>query len=165
MDRNVEIQRQTAVFLDSLGRTEFFHAVGQPLPGKVERVNSWFGAHRLSRSNAWTDAQNEVANDLRARVRAVDKTLYNTWNDHVNVIKPQIEAIIRRQMTSFWLKRLVLGRMISGVEWDLLIAATERQFSGVCPLGVGSLIGDYYLAGHYPCGWLGEYPEGQLVVF
>ncbi len=48
---------------------------------------------------------------------------------------------------------------------DLLYIVLDSSYGPPAPAGIYSRLLDAYASGHYPCGWIGEYPEGRLVVY
>jgi hypothetical protein len=51
------------------------------------------------------------------------------------------------------------------VNYDITGVCMEAEYADVCPSGFFTHIGDWYLRGHFPCGWWGMFPQGRLVVY
>lgn len=51
------------------------------------------------------------------------------------------------------------------VQWDVLHLAAEAAFADVCPPGFYASQAYWYVKGHFPCGWQGDFPDGKLVIF
>jgi hypothetical protein len=52
------------------------------------------------------------------------------------------------------------------VQWDILAALMEHAYLGSghrCFFFLELL--SVYEAGHFPCGWIGPWPQGKLVVY
>jgi hypothetical protein len=48
---------------------------------------------------------------------------------------------------------------------DMMGILSEAEYLDVCPPGFFTRYAlPSYLRGHFPCGWQGAYPDGQLVV-
>lgn len=54
---------------------------------------------------------------------------------------------------------------VAQVQWDILAIAMEAEYSDVVEPGLYSQLAKWYLAGRFPCGWQGEFPEGRVIVF
>lgn len=48
------------------------------------------------------------------------------------------------------------------VHWDILHACMEIEYSDVRQPAFFSNQVDWYLAGHFPCGWDGSFTEGEM---
>jgi len=51
------------------------------------------------------------------------------------------------------------------VQWDILHLAIESEYSDIFPPGFYASQAYWYLKGHFPCGWEGNFPKGKLVVY
>src|SRR5258708_2980670 len=51
------------------------------------------------------------------------------------------------------------------VHWDIMGFCMEAEYADVCPPGFFTSIGHWYVNGHFPCGWLGAFPQGKLVIY
>ena len=56
--------------------------------------------------------------------------------------------------------------VVHSTRWDVLSALMENAYleSGHRCFFFLELL-SVYEAGHFPCGWLGEWPEGKLIVY
>lgn len=55
--------------------------------------------------------------------------------------------------------------VIPSVQWDLLGALMENSFKGSGHAAFFFLeLLTVYEAGHFPCGWRGNWPQGELLV-
>lgn len=41
----------------------------------------------------------------------------------------------------------------------------KARYADVCPPGFYASQAYWYVQGHFPCGWQGEFPKGKLVVY
>lgn len=51
------------------------------------------------------------------------------------------------------------------IKLDVLGACMENEYADLIPPKLFKDRIDWYLAGHFPCGWEGDFPEGSLIVF
>ena len=91
---------------------------------------------------------------------------YNrTWNRFVGSIwtawLPISDATIQPVATTHKLP----SRFVEIVNLDIVMACLELEYADLIPPRYFKDRLDWYLAGHFPCGWDGEFPEGRLIVF
>lgn len=51
------------------------------------------------------------------------------------------------------------------VQWDILCLCMEAEYADVFPPGFYTAKGHYYANGHFPCGWQGDFPHGQFIIY
>jgi hypothetical protein len=51
------------------------------------------------------------------------------------------------------------------VQWDILHVCMEAEYADVYPPGFYASQAYWYVKGHYPCGWQGEFPKGKLIIY
>jgi hypothetical protein len=54
---------------------------------------------------------------------------------------------------------------IRAVEWDIMMLLTEADHSDLVKPAFYAVLGFYYIKGHFPCGWEGNFPQGRLIVY
>jgi hypothetical protein len=54
---------------------------------------------------------------------------------------------------------------VESVKWDLRAACMELEYADLVPPRYFAERARWYLAGHFPCGWEGDFPEGCLIVY
>src|SRR3954465_6246478 len=84
------------------------------------------------------------------------------WNGIVTSVSPLIRRHVDLQISqvSVLYPRLDFSVAASGVRWQLIHACIEVAYSDLMPTGFFFALANYYLHGHYPCGWDGDYPDG-----
>ncbi|MBN2384552.1 hypothetical protein JXQ70_16890 [bacterium] len=150
---------------------DWFSACGKSFTGEVsmpiQPVSSWAQAQRSCRSELWENVQLEAQNQLTIWLHHNDRTNYQKWNDLVtgfksSVINPLVDGHIRTFLEEHGLD----GAIEHCVSWDLLAALMENAY-----FGSGHKVFFFlelltvYEAGHFPCGWEGDWPEGELMVY
>jgi plasmid stabilization system protein ParE len=156
--------------LDAIQRltdAKWFRSVDEPIrDGKVIQVHSWKEASRYYSSNDWEDVANEAGNDLHA----IGDTLHpdwsaSRWNRRVKEIKRQVEPMVEERVVPIIRDQKISELLEACVKWDLVAFCEASEFRDEAPESFYLNIGEWYLSGHLPCGWVGAYPEGKLVVF
>jgi hypothetical protein len=51
------------------------------------------------------------------------------------------------------------------VQWDILSVAIEAEYADVYPPGFFASQAYWYVHGHFPCGWQGDFPDGTLMIY
>jgi hypothetical protein len=133
----------------------------------VLRVPDWTRATELCRTDQWDGAELEAQNQLTVWLHMNARQDYQKWNDHVfdfkkNLINPVVVPAVRAYCRQLGLDDSVLH----SVCWDVLGALMESHYlyTGHQAFFFLELL-ELYEAGHFPCGWSGEWPKGEVYVF
>jgi len=51
------------------------------------------------------------------------------------------------------------------VQWDILHVCMEAECADVFPAAYYASQAYWYVKGHFPCGWEGEFPKGKLIIY
>lgn len=159
---NLAARIRTAPWFARCGEP-FSSAVSVP----VETVGSWAAALAACAAPARETAQLEAGNQLSAWLSRHARDRYREWNDLIRrhqaeVVTPLTERVLRPVAEARGLDPVFVG----AVEWDILHALMENSYldTGHRAFFFLELL-TVYEAGHYPCGWSGDWPEGRLLVF
>ena len=90
---------------------------------------------------------------------------YNKWNDLVIPLKPVVTVLVEEKSAPLLASRPMPKVFLGDVRWQILHACMETEYSYVVPPGQFYALTRWYIAGHFPCGWRGEWPEGKLIVY
>jgi hypothetical protein len=162
----VPMNDTAAGLLKDLERSALFAQVGTPVESdSVLTVESWKEASKRCRAReakyAWGEALNVLSDELRPK----DLSRYRLWNEIASeardkvksLLMPQIERVSNAQKFGTFFANTVVG--------DFVGACIELAYADLVPPRFFAAITKWYLAGHWPCGWEGEYPEGRLIIF
>jgi hypothetical protein len=159
---------------DIVGRVraiDWFAHLGKPLSldltMPVVRVGSWSEAAECCRDAGWENAQLEAQNQLTFWLHQHDRDNYRQWNEFVvrnkeEVITPLTDGVLLPYQHRHGLD----DALVHSVQWDVLGALMENTYlsSGHWSFFFLELLW-VYEAGHFPCGWQGEWPSGALLVY
>lgn len=157
---------ETRYLVKCLIDADWFSRVGQPSgASEVIQVNSWGVAIEHVRAIEWEnlhlDLFNRLANavleyygeeecpmdpvgdELRATLVPVSEEKISAARLH-----PCVEDFVRVHSTA-----------------DLVLACLETEYEEFAERTFFQSLSGWYLKGHFPCGWQGEYPEGKLILF
>lgn len=156
---------------DRLPRIKWFAKCGTPdlfdLSVPVVQVPNWERALAGCSSDIWSNVQLEARNQLTIWLHNNDNENYQNWNRfardrNIAVLDPLMETQIRPFQCEHGLPK----SFADSVQWDLLGVLMEDIYSdsGHIVFFCHELL-TVYEAGHFPCGWTGEWPNGELLMF
>ena len=87
------------------------------------------------------------------------------WNSIIAEFKAVTGPLVHGQVHPLMVRFDLPQTFKHCVQWDILGVVEESEFSAHIAPGFATRLGNLYLAGHFPCGWVGAYADGILVVF
>ncbi len=142
--------------------------VGDPLPSNdtnmVLRVHSWDEAIRECSGEGWANLQLEATNTLTRELSENHRSEYRKWNRFVDATKEHMALDILQidnRVSELGIDPIVAA----SAKWDVLHAAMEERYAKLSQFRFFTQLIDLYVSGHFPCGWRGDWPTGQLVVY
>ena len=154
-----------------IGAIRWFANCGKPLAldltMKVDRARSWPMAMQACQSAAWENVELEAQNQLHMWLHQNDPDRCQAWNDIVTVHKTEVIApLIKEKLAPFQLEHGLDAAFVDSTTWDVLGALMENSYLSSRHQAYFFLeLLWVYEAGHFPCGWLGDWPDGKLVVY
>lgn len=169
----------TNTLLAALESAEWFARVGQtsesgPRATFLEReignpeicpVASWEEALSLASAAEWGNANLEAMNRLRNRIWPISQPRICQWNEVAQEIRAAVDPLVARKLDG-----------VSGIpsfppipraliRANLIGCCLESENSDLVPPSFFHVVAYWLLQGHYPCGWNGEFPGGELLLF
>ena len=150
---------------------DWFSAVGkQPLPAwsmPAVAVASQNQALKYCSARGWEDVTLEAANELTGFLTRRYDERYSQWNDIVIAAKSRIVTPLADRVWQPFAAQRGLGKgFVDCVSWDVLSAIMEHEYRDCTERPIFFLhLLEVYCAGHFPCGWAGKWPAGQLRVW
>lgn len=158
-------------FARELEAQDWFVACGQPLtislPFPVSQVGSWREAIDRCSDQSWEDVTLEARNRLTVFLHTHHRDDYRNWNAITIAAK---QRVVTQLMDRVWLpfaEQNGFGKvLVDCVSWDVMAAIMEHEYRDCLnrPEFFLHLL-QVYRAGHFPCGWSGEWPAGRLLVW
>jgi hypothetical protein len=156
---------RTIATLDRLEKAFWFSRVGTKEGSNAAVVTSWPEAIEHCGSFDWEDLRLDALNQYRLYIAERSMERLRLWNGTVREVKKvsgplverKIAAVLRKHALPEIFKILVCG--------DITLACMEAEYADVCPPGFFTSIGDWYVNGHFPCGWWGVFPQGKFVIY
>ena len=156
---------RTQVTLDELGQVEWFRNVGVQDTSAVEILSSWYAAIESCSSTDWENVCLEASNQYCERLVERSPKRFEKWNEIVVAIKPVSQALVREKTRKVIEGHHLPKTFLDAVNWDILHLCMEAEYTDVYPPGFYAASAYWYINGHFPCGWHGEFPNGKLIVY
>ena len=150
---------------------DWFANSGMPVTLDVtmpfHQLSCWDDAIKFCTSLECENSQLEAQNQLTLWLHLQDREHYQEWNDRVREHKKKTLDPLIEQVIDPLLAKSVSepAAVIPSVQWDVLGALMENSYlgSGHAALFFLELL-TVYEAGHFPCGWRGCWPQGELLI-
>jgi hypothetical protein len=153
---------------DRVKNIDWFAHVGENTPiacdVEVIRLSSWKDAIYECAAPDWENLQIQARNATTQYLNLYHKEEFQKWNLYTNEAKDLLASDFNR--LAEYVSTQGLDKIVAdSVRWDILSAVLQEQY---WHLGAPKFFLDlfpFYEAGHFPCGWCGNWPEGKLVIF
>lgn len=157
---------RTVATLNQLKHVEWFERVGiKDAEGDAEVLGSWHQAIESCDSPEWEDLCLEAANQFCERLVERSPARFSKWNDVVRDIKPTVLDFVKLKTRRVITENDLPKVFIDSVNWDILNLCMESEYADVFPPAFFASQGFWYMSGHFPCGWKGQFPEGKIIIF
>jgi hypothetical protein len=164
---NYKLSPRTIELGEVLLTVPWFESIGQPLdaPHAAKRVETLRNAIKLFRSTHWDSTILEARNGFSETLYAKAPDLPDNWNEIIYATNDLFEDRYKAVY-----EKLVREKGLPPKNWTQFIltirhACQESEYIDILPLGFFSEIISWYMDGYFPCGFDGDYPNGQLMVY
>jgi hypothetical protein len=83
----------------------------------------------------------------------------------VDELKPVTESLVVDKIRDVVASNGLPTVFEDTVKWDILHICMEAAYADVFPPGFYANQAHWYVKGHFPCGWEGDFPAGRMVVY
>jgi hypothetical protein len=156
---------RTIATLDQLEKASWFSRVGINEGFGTAVVATWPEAMDRCDSSAWDDLQLEALNQYRVCIARRSRERLQLWNDTVDEVKKISRPLVDRKIATVVREHALPEIFKICVNWDITGFCMEAEYADLCPPGLFTNLGHWYLNGHFPCGWWGVFPQGKLVIY
>jgi hypothetical protein len=147
-----------------LKATMLFTQVGEPIDDdSVLQVFNWNDAWQARLSQLWQYLAYDERNCFTRTLARSHRERYQLWNSVTQQCRPLVVECVDRSIEVCPSEARESIKV--NAQWSLLNGLMEVEYADVVPPAFFTKLLDWYMRGHYPCGWEGEYPEGKLIVF
>lgn len=117
-------------------------------------------------STDWKNICLEERGNITAYLSIHNKEEYNkNWNQFTRKIKLEILPQIIEKIQESISKKNLPESIIDDIKFNLTTILISDVFSDYYRSEFFQQLYQIYISGHLPCGWDGEYPNGNIVVF
>ena len=162
------MRARTIVILERLERAHWFSRVGVHDTDEAIVLSSWNEAIEHCSTLEWENFCLDAVNDYREQLRERFHERSQKWNDVVADVRPPVYAIVRRKVELVSCRNDLPKVFEDTVRWDILNLCIEMEHADLCPPGFYAKQTEWYLKGHFPCGWhesVSEYPRGKPIIY
>jgi hypothetical protein len=156
---------RTVATLQQLEKADWFSRVGVKDTEAAIVLSSWQEAIQQCSSVEWENVSIEAANQYRERLieRSIER--YRQWNTIVDEVRKTTVPFVKSRIEGV-VKGHSLPKVFEDtVQWDILHVGMEAEYADVYQPGFYASQAFWYLKGHFPCGWDGEFPKGKIIIF
>ncbi|MBV1830229.1 hypothetical protein HNW77_04570 [Komagataeibacter sp. AV436] len=156
---------RTVRTLEQLDGVVWFRSVGQGENSKIILLSSWAEALESCQSVTWKNVCLEAANQYRERLLERNIERYRKWNEIVREVEPYAEELVKKKTKEVVQNNNLPESFIRRVNFNIVGLCMECEYADLYPPGFSAGLAYWYMDGHFPCGWDGDFPEGKLKIF
>ena len=156
---------RTIATLDKLEKDNWFACVGKKDTTAAIVLSSWQEAIEHCSSVEWENLCLEASNQYCERLVERSKERFNQWNDIAVELKQTTVLFVRRKIEAVVREHDLPQVFENMVQWDILGACMEAEYADVYQPGYYASQAYWYVKGHFPCGWEGDFPKGNLIIY
>jgi hypothetical protein len=127
-------------------------------------IPDWATATKSFTNPEWENTTLEARNALTTHFATKHAPAYQDWNRLVRESKPKLEDTVFASARRFQEENGLNQTFFNCVQWDVLGIVMEVTFKSCRPPLFFAKLLTIYSHGRFPCGWKGEWPNGQLMV-
>ncbi len=174
IDFMMTLKPATEKMLANLDSVDLFTNVGKSFEGlasgQVILIDSWDQAIRYCLSPEWENLINHSNADYRKRLFQESPVSSQKWNPILRKLKPIAFKRARQYSSVIAEKEKLPACFKENVEVFVLGLVWELEYSDVITPGLYTLLSQWYIKGHFPCGWIGNEkdslpPHGKFVIY
>jgi hypothetical protein len=171
------MKQETQDFLRSLQGCDWFASVGQPIAsGDVIQVASWKAAIDHSLNPETGENFLRARNELTMRIFQRSKKAYRSWGGWAAEVAPIIEGLVPAKLAEAMERSAELriqlddasgnyGLILPSITGNIGFLCMNIEYGHVAKSQYFTRLAGLYLSGHFPCGWEGTYPQGQMAAY
>lgn len=161
---------RTQELLFRLEQTDWFHDCGKstPVGDSILPVASWEEALEICATEEAGEARVESRNEL-TQFLCRHAPEWPQWNSRARRIRDVLSRLIDRKLSSpavrARLPATVSPSFREAIGWELQALCMTREYGDLVRPRYVDLVEQVWLAGRFPCGWVGEVPGDMRDAF
>lgn len=155
-------------FVESILNCQWLQRCGQidSLGFEVEYLDNKKEVEKNINSVKWENICLDKKGDFTTYLFKNHKADYNKyWNVEVETIKEQYLSKITEKVNMALTNSGLSVDILDDINMNLLSIFMLEYYSEYYSCDFYNKMLKIYLAGHLPCGWIGEYPDGKFIVY
>ncbi len=128
-------------------------------------LDSWDEAILSGGSQAWHEISNSWANNLPESLAGISEERYKLFNDVCAELRPLAKELAHEKTRPVVEQYGLPPKFTHIVAWDILYTCLEAEYADLIPPAFFVNLAYWYTQGHFPCGWLGDCPDGILILY
>ena len=123
-------------------------------------------AIRTITSTDWENICLEERGNITGHLAVYNKDVYNkNWNQLAKKIKSEVLPQILEKIREGISIKCLPESVIEDIKFNLVTILISDSFSDYYKSDFYNRMFRIYTSGHLPCGWEGEFPSGQIIVY
>jgi hypothetical protein len=159
------MNQRTIATLNELEGINWFTKVGLRDSDYPVFLKTWKDAIESCESDAWESLRLEAANQYCERLQEHNVQRFDNWNILVQEVQQIVTPLVLRKTKTVVEANRLPKIFVDSVNWDILHLCMEAEYGDIFPPGFYASQAYWYVHGHFPCGWQGNFPDGRLIVF
>jgi len=156
---------RTVLTLEKLEQAEWFSKVGVDDAERAIVLSSWTEAIDSCSSVEWENLCLEAKNQYCERIHERAPAEFQRWNNVAAMLKKATIPLVQKKLEAVVNKYSLPKVFEDTVQWDILGVCLEAEYADIYPPSFYASQAYWYVKGHFPCGWKGDFPAGTLVVY
>ena len=160
------MQLWTIATLIELAEASWFSRLGVKDTETAIVVSSWPEAVEHCKAHQWELLRKEALARYFDCVAVRSEQCVKLWDDVLRDVRIVTEPLVTRKIAAVVREHNLPQIFEAQVRSDIDALCMESEFGDVFPPSFFMASGYWYLNGHFPCGWRGEFPpKGQRFVY
>ncbi len=155
-------------FIETIFNCQWLQRCGQTdnLEFDVEYLKNIRDVERNINSTKWENLCLDRMGDFTTYLQKNHKAEYNKyWNDGVRMIKEQYISKLSEKVNFILTNSDLSVDILDDIKMNILSIFMLEYYAKYYSSDFYTKMFKIYLAGHLPCGWFGEYPNGKFIVY
>ena len=155
-------------FIETIFNCQWLQRCGQTdnLEFDVEYLKNIRDVERNINSTKWENLCLDRMGDFTTYLLKNHKAEYNKyWNDGVRMIKEQYISKLSEKVNFILTNSDLSVDILDDIKMNILSIFMLEYYAKYYSSDFYTKMFKIYLAGHLPCGWFGEYPNGNFIVY
>lgn len=159
------MNQSTILTLKKLEAASWFSHVGHADTDKAIVLKNWDEAIAHCESVEWENLCLEAVNNYWVKLSERQPDRLGSWNDLAGEIKRISIPLVKSKIASVVTDNSLPKVFEDVVQWDILHVCMEAEYADIYPPGFYAGQAYWYVNGHFPCGWKGDFPSGTLIIY